>query len=159
MADDFRVKGAEDFLRLSKALKAAGQKELRKELNKNLREAVKPLIPQTRAAARSILPQRGGLAALVAKAPQRAQVRTGNEPGIRLVVGKRRGSAAASANRGVIRHPVFGRRDNFVEQHVTPGWFDDTLEKAGPEEARRRIEQALTDIADKVVRQARGGGL
>lgn len=154
---DVQVRGAENFMRLSKALKAAGQKELRKELNKNLRDAVKPLIPLTRAAARSTLPSRGGLAAEVARAPQRAQVRTGqNTAGVRLVVGKRRGSAAGSANRGVVRHPVFGR-DVWVEQKVTPGWFDDTLEQAAPDEVRKRCEAAIEAVAEKVVRDARRG--
>lgn len=152
MAGDFRVEGAEKFLRLSKALKAAGQTELRKELNKSMREAVKPLIPKVKDAARNKLPQRGGLAAQVAKAPVRAQVRTGNATaGVRLVVGKRRGSAAASTNRGVVRHPVFGR-NTWVEQRVEPGWFDATLEREAPGETRQAIEQALEAMADKVRR-------
>lgn len=152
MAENFRIEGAERFLRLSKALKAAGQTELRKELNKSLKDAVKPLIPKVKDAARTKLPQRGGLAKKVASAPVRPQVRTGQATaGVRLVVGKRRGSAAASANRGVVRHPVFGR-NQWVEQRVEPGWFDATLEAEAPGETKRAIEQALEAMAEKVRR-------
>lgn len=153
MADNFRVDGAEKFLRLSKALKAAGQTELRKELNKSLKDAVKPLIPKVKDAARSKLPQRGGLAKTVAKASIRPQVRTGQDTaGVRLVVGKRRGSAAASTNRGVVRHPVFDR-NTWVEQRVEPGWFDKTLEAEAPGETRLAIEAALEAMVDKVRRE------
>lgn len=134
---DITVRGAEEFLALSKRMKAAGQGELRKELNKALKAAVKPLTPKTRAAA-SRLPQRGGLAALVAKEPQTVQVRTGAATaGVRLVVGKRRG-VARQADEGTIRHPVFGRKP-FVAQRVRPGWFTETA------------EDNFTDIQDGVV--------
>lgn len=147
--------GAEQFLALSKALKAAGEKELRKELNAEMRKAGKPLIALTRAAALDQLPSSGGLAALVAKEPQRIQVRTGQATaGMRVVVGKRRGGARA-ANRGVIRHPVFGNTDRWVNQKVEPGWFDRTLTEGAPEIVRPRIEAAMQSVADKVVNQAR----
>jgi len=152
VADNFRIEGAEKFLRLSKALKAAGKTELRKELNKSLKDAVKPLIPKVKDAARAKLPQRGGLARKVAASSVRPQVRTGQATaGVRLVVGKRRGSAAASTNRGVVRHPVFGR-NTWVEQQVTPGWFDATLEAEAPGETKQAIEQALETMFDKVRR-------
>ena len=152
---DFTVTGADDFYRLSKALKAAGRTELRKELNAELRKAGKPLIDRTRAAARSDLPSRGGLAAQVAREPQRIQVRTGaRTAGVRVVVGRRRGGARG-ANRGVIRHPVFGNRDKWVNQRVEPGWFDKTLQRDAPDIARPAIEAAMQSIADKVVNEAR----
>lgn len=150
MADD----GVEDFLRLSKALKAAGRTELRKELNKAMRGAVKPLIPKTRARALATLPQRGGLAKSVARTPQRVQVRTGLQTaGVRLVVG-RNGSGARGANQGSIRHPVFGDPDVWVDQSVPSGWFDDTVEGEFPQ-IRRAVEKAMKSIAEQVVRDAR----
>ena len=68
MTDSFQVKGAEKFLRLSKSLKIAGDLEMRRELNRALREVTKPLIAETRAAAEERLPKRGGLNRSVAKA-------------------------------------------------------------------------------------------
>ena len=155
MPDDFTVRGTDDFLRLSKALKAAGRTELRKELNKGIRKASRPLIPKARAEARRRLPQRGGLAAQIAKEPMRVQVRTGqNTAGVRIVVGKKRGGAR-SANRGSIRHPVFGDKTKWVEQPVTPGWFDDPMREGAPQ-IRRGVKGAMQDVVDQIVREAGG---
>lgn len=152
MADDFEIQGAEQFLRLSKALKHAGRTGMRRELNTGIRRAARPLVAKTRAEARRTLPQRGGLAAQVAKEPQRVQVRTGAKTaGVRLVVGKR-SPGARSANRGQIRHPVFGNREVWVDQRVPVGWFDDTIKAEAPA-IRREIERALNDVIDRIVRE------
>lgn len=157
MADDFEIRGAEDFYALSKALKAAGRLELRRELNAEMRKAAKPLIAKTRAAALEKLPHRGGLAAQVAKEPQRVQVRTGQATaGVRIVVGRKKGGAQ-SANKGVIRHPVFargGKEKVWVNQTVPSGWFDDTLQHWAPIIARPAVEAAMSNIVEKVVRGA-----
>lgn len=156
MAEDFEIRGAEQFLKLSKALKHAGRTELRKELTAGMRRAGKPLIAASRKEALRRLPQKGGLAQQVAKEPQRVQVRTGaRTAGVRIVVGKKRGGAR-SANRGVVRHPVFGNREVWVNQRVPKGWFDDAM-KAGAPTVRRELEKAMRDVAEKVVRDARGG--
>lgn len=147
---DFEITGADQMLRLSKALKAAGRTELRKELNKGLRKATKPLIAQTRVAALATLPYRGGLAAQVAREPQRVQVKTGRDPGVRIVVGQKRGGAQA-ADAGSIRHPVFGR-DEWVEQSVTPGWFSDTLDEQA-EGVLPDLEEAVEKVMSDVVQQ------
>lgn len=160
MAKDFEVTGADDFLRLSKALKAAGRTEMRKELNRGLRSTARPLIPKVRAAARAELPTRGGLADQVAREPMRVQVRTGAATaGVRIVVGRRKGGAR-STNRGVIRHPVFadGAKDRkdwaWVNQTVPSGWFDDTIRDAAPQ-IRRALEVSLEAVAYKIVREAK----
>lgn len=154
--DELKVEGVEQFYALSKALKEAGRGELRKELNKGLRESVKPLVRKTRSAARSDLPKRGGLASQVAKEPQRVQVRTGQRTaGVRLVVARKRG-AARSTNRGRLRHPVFGNRDRWVTQTVKPGWFDDTIRR-DERRIRRDAVAVLSTIADKIVADARSG--
>lgn len=152
---DVDVRGGEDFFRLSKALKAAGQTDLRKELNKALRAAAKPLIPKTRAAARVRLPRAGGMAEAVARASQRVQVRTGAKTaGVRVVVSKT--TAARAANKGAVRHPVFGS-DRWVTQEIpkAEGWFDETLNEEAPKVAQPAIEQALESIASRVVREVR----
>ncbi len=149
MSDDFKVEGADKFFALSKRMKAAGQGDLRKELNKALRQVAAPLKTATQAAARSKLPSRGGLAALVAKEPQRVQVRTGTgTAGVRIVVGKKGGGARA-ADQGVIRHPVFGR-PVFVSQNVEPGWFSQTVQDEAPA-IRDEVARVLEDFTRKVV--------
>lgn len=150
MASGFSVSGADDFLKLSKALKAAGKTELRKQLNKDIKKAIKPLIAETRAAALAELPKRGGLAKRVAKAPQRVQVRTGAKPGVSLVVPRKQGSAARASNKGTIRHPVFFHPPmalKYVEQKVPAGWFDDTTKAAAPE-----MQKAVLGAMQAIVR-------
>lgn len=151
---DFEVTGADQFLKLSKALKEAGRTGLRRELNTGIRRAARPLVKKTRAEARSRLPKRGGLAAQVAKEPQRVQVRTGaSTAGVRIVVGRGKGGARG-ANRGVVRHPVFGNRDVWVDQKVEPGWFDDPIKGSAPA-VRRDIEKAMQTVVDQIVREGR----
>ncbi len=152
MAADFEIRGADEFLRVSKALKAAGQTELRKELNKAMRDGARPLVPIAKQSARSQLPTRGGLAAQVAGEPIRVQVRTGAQTaGVRIVVGRRKGGSRG-ANRGVIRHPVFGNREVWVNQPVDPGWFDEAMQKAAPE-VRPDLERALERVAKEVAQR------
>lgn len=152
MSDDFQVTGADQFLRLSKALKHAGRTQLRKDLNSGMRQAAKGLIPKTRAAALDgRLPDAGGLAQRVAKAPQRVSVKTGRDPGVSIVAGKR-GSGARAADAGVVRHPVFGRKQ-YVNQSVQPGWFTDTLRRSAPD-VLPALEQAISDVMDRVVRES-----
>jgi hypothetical protein len=146
------ITGADGFLRLSKALKEAERTALRTEMNKRLKRAVQPVIAETRAAAVERLPKAGGLNKRVAKTPQRVQVRTGKDPGVRLVVGKSN-SGARGANRGEVRHPVFGDRDQFVSQAVPSGWFDEPAEKAKPhivDAAEVALQSVVDDIAKEV---------
>jgi hypothetical protein len=126
---------------------------MRKELNKRLRVAAKPLIPEARAEARKTLPKAGGLAALVARAPMRVQVRTGKEAGVRIVVGKDR-SGARAANHGEIRHPVFGNRETWVTQQVPPDWFDRPMQRSAPH-IRPELEKAIVSVLDDIVRGAK----
>lgn len=150
---DFQITGVEDMLKLSKALKQAGRGELRKSLSKGMQAGVKPLIPLTRAEARATLPQAGGLADLVAKAPQRVQVRTGEmTAGVRLVVGNSK-SGARAANAGLIRHRVFGT-DRWVEQRVPGGWFDRICAEQGSRLALPALEAAMQAVVDEIVKGA-----
>src|SRR5438874_1699427 len=122
-----RVQGADDFYKLSKALKAAGQAELRKELNKSMRDAAKPLLPKVRAAAAASLPRKNGLNQRIAKKPFRVQTRTGaSTAGVRIVGT----NVDPRIDEGRLYHPVFGRTPGVV-QRVTPGYFSETLSKEG----------------------------
>jgi hypothetical protein len=147
---DFQVNGADQFLRLSRAFKEAGRSDLRKELNKGLRDGVKPLTPLTRTAALRALPRGGGLNQLVAKTPQRVKVSTGRDPGVTLIAG-RKGSGAGGADIGVVRHPTFGNKAVWRETQVLPGWLTATV-KTHIGDVIPALEQALERVAEKVVR-------
>lgn len=150
MSNEFRVVGDWQFRDLAKSLERAAElKLLRKEMNKSLRVVVKPLIAKTREVARQELPKRGGLAALVAKAPQRVRISTGSaSAGIKITAG-RKGSGARGADAGTIRHPVFGHTSApWKDQQVKAGWFTATLDAAAPQ-----VEPALLAAMDVVAEQ------
>lgn len=143
------TKGANDFLALSKRLKEAGETGLRKELNKVMRDAAKPLIPKVREAARANLPSGGGLNERIARKPYRAQVRTGTKTaGVRIVGTK----VDPRINQGRVYHPVFGRKPGVVQQVPdAKGYFDDTLRESGPE-VRKAVVDALKDFTKQIAR-------
>lgn len=149
MASDFTITGADDFLKLSKALKRAGQGELRKELNAALKTAAAAIIPEARAEARATLPSSGGLNEAVAKTRMRVKVSTGKDPGVSIVAG-RPGSGARGAEFGRIRHPVFGNRDVWVTQTVPNAWLTGTVSRSR-HVVIPLLEEAMERVARKVV--------
>jgi hypothetical protein len=161
VADDFTIRGADDFLRLSKALKQAGRTELRKELHKGLKDGATPLTKKTQAAFAAGMPSRE-LAARAGKTKQLVQVRTGKDPGVRVVkqFGRRGAGMGASnarlANRtGEIRHPVFGNREVWRNTKTSArGWFDDTLRRHAPD-VRPELERAMERVVQQIVNEAR----
>lgn len=163
MSDDFEVHGADQFLRLSKALKEAGRVELRKELHAGLKVAAKPIAKAMQDELAATVP--AALRPRAARTKVAVVVATGRDPGVRLVVryGKRGGGIGASnarlLNRGVgVRHPLFGDRDLW---YTTPapsaeGWFDRPAETAAPG-VRIVLERAIDGVLDEIVREAGHG--
>ncbi len=145
---DVTVRGANELERLGRRLKAAGAGELKKELLRGIRASNKPTIAAVRASARERLPQRGGLAALVAGSRIGTRTRlTGQSVGVQI---KGTGKVNVSGiNDGFVRHPVFGNRKVFVTQQVAAGWFDEPIEKAAPA-IRKEIQAAMSDVARKI---------
>lgn len=145
------VTGAEDFLALSRRLKAAGRGDLRRELNKAMSGAAKPLIPKVKQAAQQNLPQRGGLATRIARKSYRAQTRTGaTTAGVRIVGSK---VDPRIDQQGRVAHPVFGRPGSMVVQQVpaAKGYFSETLSQEGPQ-VRDELVKTLEQWADRLVR-------
>jgi hypothetical protein len=99
--------GPEQLLRVSRALKNAGETDLRKQFHKTIAAAAKPAIPAVRASARAKGPARGGLNERLAKKPYRVQVRTGAKTAGVRIVGTKVDPRMNSLGR--IQHPVFGR--------------------------------------------------
>jgi hypothetical protein len=144
--------GAEQLAALAKRLREAGENELRKELLRALREINKPIIADIRANARRTLPQRGGLAEVVAKSKIATRTRaSGPRAGIQIRgTGKVRISAI---NKGKVRHPVFGNKKNWAEQKVKPGWFDEPIEANLP-----KVRESLVEAMDNIAQKIAGGG-
>jgi hypothetical protein len=155
---DFEIRGAEDFLKLSKALKGV-RPELRKELHKAMREAGKPLVKVAKDAAADVFPRRGGLAARESKVRFTSQVRTGSATaGLRIIAPGRFVVAKTTNKTGRFRHPAFARKGTTRRQwtwvnQVVPGgagWFDRRMQAAAPT-VRPGIESAMERVAQKVI--------
>jgi hypothetical protein len=168
MAADFEVKGADQFYRLSKALKDAGHVEMRKFLHKSMCEAANKAKLEVAKGLAEVLPNRIADRGLNVK--QLVQVKTGTDPGVTVAVrfgvkaGRGLGAKNAQlANRlGKIRHPVYAdgektRREwRWVDQSIgAAGWFDKGWMNQAPA-IRKELEAGLVQVADDVVRKARG---
>lgn len=108
---------------------------------------------------RSGRPGRGshGLRASIARALQTKITYSGYRTGVRIRVDSARLPADQTTlpkaiNRGNVRHPVWGNRDEWVPQTFTPAkWFDRTMLVHG-----RRIRQELDAAAKRALRQIGG---
>jgi hypothetical protein len=163
------IMDAGDLKAINKALrKHADGKELRKQLGKELRGQIRPMVASVKAAWLSAPSQghksstrsrRGqpDLRKLLAKATA-GQVRfTGKEAGVRVRTDGRKmpsGSKAlpthAEATKRPWRHPVFGNRETWVTQRSFPQFY----EAVQPNEAaaRRACIKAVDAMFDQIAR-------
>jgi len=144
-----RTSGELKLARVGNAIKATGDKGLQRALRQAMQRSVKPLKAAARYGALRTLPVRGGLAERVAAAKFSARVTTaGSRVGVRIT-----GASADNLRRmdeeGLVRHPVFGNRHNWVDEKVRPGWFIDAEEGKAPE-VRDNIDKELDALAGKL---------
>lgn len=140
--------GAGKLLRLSAAIKAAGDKDLERALRRAMQRGGKPLKAAARQGALERLPKRGGLAERVAGS--KFGVRTssaGKRAGVRVI--GRSGYDLQGMDEGLIRHPVRGNRKRWVSQEIAPGWFSDAEEAKAPA-VRDELVQAIDELAAKL---------
>lgn len=149
-AFSLKVTGADKLERLSKALRDAADKDLKKELGKGVRRAVRPMRETFKAGALGFLPFRGGLAEEVADGMRfRTKIRTGGSSvGVRVVAALP-GHDLAAMNRGRLAHPVYGNRRVWVNQQIRPDWWDDSGLTAAPA-VRVELVKAIDEVAAKL---------
>lgn len=140
-----------DLKSLARRLRQAGRKDLTRELNKGVADAVKPLRAELPASARSHLPRRGGLAARVAG----AKIRVTRKPNGVVLTAVQQYQIRPMDDPGVIRHPVFkrkgeeGRHTVWMAQKIRPGWFSDPANRTRAL-AAKNLEAALNNVARKL---------
>ena len=143
MPVEFTVHG-EEFRRFQAKLKTLDkdiQKAVRKEMNGTIRAVGRHVVSDVQRAAASDLPQTGGLAERVAARPVKITV---GQRGVKVRVV---GMDAKSAERGRLRHPVYGNRGSWVSQSIQPGWFTKQMERETPA-FRRAIMEAVAKALD-----------
>jgi hypothetical protein len=158
-----QVGGSKDFYRLAHNLHAAGQKGLKRKLDKASRQAGKVLEDEVKAHTREYIPanfERRFDLALDAK----TEVRLVASRRITVVFwaqGKRQKRDIRAMNAGRLRHPVYGRsrrlRDGtlqanpWVEQTIKPGLVDEPAKRAMPR-AIKKIDDAVKRVVAEIER-------
>lgn len=110
---------------------------LERDLQEALEESAEEIVKAVAESAELILPHRGGLAAQVARSRIVTRV---TRNGVTLT------AVASSINRGIVRHPVFGRRGSTVTQRVRPGYFSRPFVAA--EDA---VQDRLTKVLERII--------
>jgi hypothetical protein len=155
------VESVEGLDALVRAIRAEEDgKQLRKELAKNLREALKPGAQQAKSSIMAmptsgIMPTAPALRTSIAK-KIRPEVKLGGRwSGARVKAFKTKNirgfpNAPKRTNRASgWRHPVFGNREVWVEQRGKLEWFDRAFQ--GREGIyKQAVEQAMEDMAQRI---------
>jgi hypothetical protein len=150
---DVRVQGIEKMAQLGKDLRAAGAKDLRKELLKAGRDAGKQAQAVVREHALSDLPVGGDLNQWVAaRTKVTAQTKlAGKNVGLRLRMRHKSAKGLSdlpAINDGRLRHPVFGH-SVWVLQSIAPGFAWRAVDEIGDVLADEFLA-AVDRVADKL---------
>lgn len=151
---DIEVTGAEKFAKFAKALKQAGDKELKLELRNAIKASAEPMLGDVRDQVALYLPNR--YAAVLAPALKIGQSWRTSGSVIGLVLtgyakGKKSRRYVKAINAGTLRRPVYGNRKAWVAQSVKPGFWDVPMANA-KERPTREIREALERVARKLAR-------
>jgi hypothetical protein len=158
-AGQWTVDGSvEDFRALQVRMKASAP-ELRPKVRKAIVAATGPARKAVKDELERVMPKGGGLNEYLAKSKITTAVLTGATTAgveIRGRSPKDRGRFSKSQfrkiNQGVVRHPVFGRRENAQDWQDTPvpsGWWEDALRPFGA-----IVEAALIETMNVTAREA-----
>lgn len=134
-------------------LKVQGERGLKLEMTRTMRASAQPLVSAVRESAREKLPKSGGLAEQQASQKIRVSVLTGaRTAGVRI---RTRTRGSMQTDRGYVRHPTFGDRDEWVRQDTpgATGWWTNTLIRKSPE-----VTAAIVKEMNRVARRIAAGG-
>jgi hypothetical protein len=154
------VKGTEEFRKLARDLRAAGDGRLTRRMSARMQRAAVPLLGSARNNALGIAAEGPGtgLRASTAAATRIAVVTRPNAAGVTLrTVGSRmppsQRNLPPGMNRGRVRHPVRGNRRVWVTQLFTPaGWFDRAAKADGPP-----VREAAGDALNEIIAEVANG--
>lgn len=159
-----RVETHEGLAALVRAIRAEEDgKQLRKELAQNMRNALKPAAAEAKSSIMGMASATGGTAPGLRSSISRKirpEVKLGgNWSGARVKAFKTRNvrnfpNAPKRTNRaGGWRHPVYGNREVWAEQHGKTDWFDDTFEGRAAH-YRQEVMNAMEDMAQRIADRA-----
>lgn len=139
---------AEDYVRLQKKLKDVDRKVAR-AIRKRIREAVGPIGRHVLEYGIEKMPARGGLQAyLKGHSPISTSMRSS---GVDIWLGSKKKSQISLLNRGLLRHPVWGRDDRtrkqwgWSTQEVPEAAFSEALQNL-PSDVQHRLELVMINV-------------
>jgi hypothetical protein len=163
MGLDIRIAGIDEVLKLSRQIRATGDKGLGREMGKALGEAIKPVTEAIEASAAKTMPS-GYAPTLTASLKHRRSQRTASrQASLRLTTigeGTKEQRDLVRLNKGELRHPVFGRsratrrgrrKNPWAVTSIKAGFHDRGVEDAGPE-AEKRLGRVLDDFAERLAK-------
>lgn len=154
MALSVRVDGGRDLTSVRRNLRMLGDRGLSRQLSAGLQRAAKPFAPAVRAEVPKAMPS--GYAPTLSKS-LRFRISSSERRGAASVVirvygdGKAEKRDVPALNRGVLRHPVYGRRSNWVAQKVRSGFVDRPADRLAPD-IRREMNAVVDYIADQITK-------
>jgi hypothetical protein len=143
------MRGTEQLTSLAQRFREAANSGLRDELRKTLSTMGPGIIDSVRNSARTTLPRRGGLAALIADRSVFTAPVVTTPTEVRLSVTARSEVNIKLLDDGTVRHPLFGNRQHWYTEAVRPGWFTRPLQGLGPKVAEE-LNQTLETVARKI---------
>lgn len=164
----FHASGAADAVRLAYSLDEAADKNLRRELDRGSREAVKEIVTGVREDPRPYIPQ-GFEDEFIASLQHRASVRLLQQRTIEAVfwaMGKTHRRKLEDMDAGILRHPVFDRTrpltrhwihkatsmlNPWVDQPIRPGVISEPG-RAALVPAVRKLDDAVARVVEKIER-------
>lgn len=166
----FQILGTAQLLTLQRDLRRAGHETMRSSMQRRVRRAAEPLRNDLQSTIRNLPLRssgrkaggRGGsspttrpLRATLAAAVRISVRTTSGRAGARVWVDKsllpsdlKNMPWAMNSADGRIRHPVFGNRRRWANQHTTPLWWDKTVRRHTP-----RMQNEIARVLDDVRRQ------
>ena len=138
------IKGGDDFARVAKQLREAGDKGLARELNKAVREAMKPARQEMERSLDHVA-HRGGFGPKMRREVKFRIVKRAN--GLRLTTSHR--YQLKLIDQGKIRHPLFGDRGNWFTTTIAPGVLSKPFED-NADQARQKIIEATDRVAKQI---------
>ena len=153
----------DDFAALSRRLTDAGETGLRRALYQAIDKAAQPLKTEIRAGLKPRMPNRYA-ETLDADLKLSVSRLAGSNPGVRLIATAAPHAEGSSRERrnltgrklrrldgGLLTHPLWGNREHWYTQPVTPGFFTGPCKASAPR-ARREILAAMHDTAVKIMK-------
>lgn len=148
-------RGVDQFARLARDLRLAGNVELLKRMRAGLAKAVRPAGGLLRESAAATLPSGYGGPVLAPSLSVRADIDAGFHTARASVKAHARGNPRRRdiprINAGVLAHPVHGHRGRWVRQNVTPGFWDRPAAQLA-DSAYTQMQGVLDDIANLIAK-------